>query len=856
MSAQNQNSVTLRPDRGELVRFITALFCRADPDSFVSLRAFYDHKEGFALYEDWQTVRVTGNDEDIVDAAEDLARLAAEDDEAIVFAPPICTFSNRDKADEGSVPNGLTISVELDANPAEGKRRLEAALGPMTLVIESGGLWIDAATGQVIPKLHLHLRLAVPTRSRIEHDFLKEANKLAAILAGGDPTGVPLVHPLRWAGSVHRKAEPRLARIIEYNPEVEITLAEALDKLRAAVKKLGPGPGKGNGLDHSPPTDMLDLCAALAVIPNDDSDIPKGASWKQWTDMGLRIWAATSGSEAGLVLFIDWSRRSKKFDEAATRERWKHYTKYPPDRTNAGAIFNRAREIWPDFVRPSELARRARLDASLNEFEGRQPPPAEGNDDPSVGTSEGGDNDGKGGGGDGGGTALPSSEPEGDDGVAHADDEDDARYRRQCPPVVGREATFKRKPDWQHDLLLTARGGFRPCFANAVIALRHAPEWDDRIWFDAFHNRPVLRGVPPWSNKSFADEPWSDLFTNLATNWMQHQGLIVSQEIVGSAAWTVAHDQWFHPVRQYLEGCRRDWDGTKRIEIWTTTYLGTPNTPYSRAVGQRWLISPIARVMEPGCKADCSLVLEGPQGMLKSELLRRLGYPWVTDDMGGSDPGSKDAAIQIAGVWILELPELEQFTDSRDRHVTRTKSFMSRSTDRFRPPYGRTPVLQPRQCVFGCTTNKREYLPDETGNRRWWPIVCTRIDLDLVARDRDQLFGEAVALYERGEPWWLDTPELNRLATAEQEDRYVADAWGEKIADYVATVSSVSVAEILANVINLKEPALWGQSEQNRVVRCLRSLGWEQDRVTLNGKRQRRYYRPEPEDDEENQDDD
>jgi hypothetical protein len=403
MSAQNQNSGTLPPDRTELFRFVTALFCRADPDSFVSLRAFYDHKEGFALYEDWQTVRVTGNDEDIVDAAEDLARLAAEDDEPIVFAPPICTFSNRDKADEESVANGLTMSVELDANPAEGKRRLEAALGPMTLVMESGGLWIVAATGQVIPKLHLHLRLAVPTRSGIEHDFLKEANKLAAILAGGDPTGVPLVHPLRWAGSVHRKAEPRLARIIEYNPEVEITLAEALDKLRAAVKELGPGPEKGNGLDHSPPTDLLDLCAALAVIPNDDSDIPEGASWKQWTDMGLRIWAATGGSEAGLILFIDWSRRSKKFDEAATRERWKHYTKYPPNRTNAGAIFNRAREIWPDFVRPSELAQRARLDASLNEFEGRQPPPTEGNDDPS----------------------------DEDDGVARADDED---HRRQLPP--------------------------------------------------------------------------------------------------------------------------------------------------------------------------------------------------------------------------------------------------------------------------------------------------------------------------------------------------------------------------------------------------------------------------------------
>jgi predicted P-loop ATPase len=257
------------------------------------------------------------------------------------------------------------------------------------------------------------------------------------------------------------------------------------------------------------------------------------------------------------------------------------------------------------------------------------------------------------------------------------------------------------------------------------------------------------------------------------------------------------------------------------------------------------LISLIARVMEPGCKADFALVLEGPQGIFKSEVLRMLGRPWVTDDMGGSDPGSKDAAIQVACIWIFELAELDQFTLGRERDVSRTKSFMSRSTDRFRPPYGRHPVPQPRQCCFACTTNKREYLPDETGNRRWWPVVCTKIDLEQLNIDRDQLLGEAVALYEQGEPWWLDTPELNALAADEQEGRYTSDAWEEMIGDYIATLSSVSVPEILIDVIKL-QPADWGQREQNRIVKCLRRLGWQQRRVTFEGKRQRRHYPPKP----------
>src|SRR3954449_7410154 len=102
----------IQPDRGELGRFVHTLFAKADTGSFVSMRAFHDHKDGLALYEDWLTVRVNGDPDDIVDAAEELARLAAGDEEAICFAPPICTFTNPNKADEASLANGLVITAE------------------------------------------------------------------------------------------------------------------------------------------------------------------------------------------------------------------------------------------------------------------------------------------------------------------------------------------------------------------------------------------------------------------------------------------------------------------------------------------------------------------------------------------------------------------------------------------------------------------------------------------------------------------------------------------------------------------------------------------------------------------------
>src|SRR5262249_8555181 len=154
----------------------------------------------------------------------------------------------------------------------------------------------------------------------------------------------------------------------------------------------------------------------------------------------------------------------------------------------------------------------------------------------------------------------------------------------------------------------------------------------------------VIQKPPPFSGD--AGTEWSDHEDRLAADWLQHQGIFVSVEVASQAVNVAARDNSFHPVRDYLASLK--WDGTRRIDGWLSYYRGAEPTDYCRGVGQKWLISCVARIFKPGCKADCCLILEGAQGTRKSTALRTLAEPWFADEI--ADLGSKDSALQTRGV--------------------------------------------------------------------------------------------------------------------------------------------------------------------------------------------------------------
>jgi predicted P-loop ATPase len=237
------------------------------------------------------------------------------------------------------------------------------------------------------------------------------------------------------------------------------------------------------------------------------------------------------------------------------------------------------------------------------------------------------------------------------------------------------------------------------------------------------------------------------------------------------------------------------------------------------------MIAAVRRVMEPGCKCDHVLVLEGAQGIGKSTALATLAGSWFSDEM--PDMGSKDSAIQTSVAWIHEFAELAALARSQ---VEAIKAFVTRTVDIYRPPYGRATVEVQRQCVFAASTNTQQYLADETGNRRWWPVRCgERLDLDALRRDRDQLWAEAVVRCDAGVPHWLDEQAVEQEARAEQDARRTEDPWLEPIRAFLVGSTDTTMTDVLLRGLEL-DARHCDTSAGHRASRCLRALGWEAHR--------------------------
>jgi len=368
------------------------------------------------------------------------------------------------------------------------------------------------------------------------------------------------------------------------------------------------------------------------------------------------------------------------------------------------------------------------------------------------------------------------------------------------------------------DFILDNKGNPKHNVANAIMLLTHDPAFQGVFSYNALSHERILNKPVPGEKGVAFPRPLEDHDYTSVQVYLNHSGFPnIAKCDVLAAVRKVCRDNSFDPLRDYL--CRVKWDGKDRLGTVLSTYFSAEHSEYVSTAGRMWFISGAARGLQPGCKADYMLVLEGPQGLKKSTALATLaGAEWFSDCL--TDMFSKDASMQLNGHWIVEIAEMEAMT----RRPEMAKVFLTRQVEKYRPPFERENVQVPRRCIFAGTTNRKDWQPDETGGRRFWPVKVGKIDLEGLARDRDQLWAEAVARYRRGEKWYMEG-EVEQIALKEASARRPEDPWRSDIADIVEGLTEVTTKAILGEMGIA--PADMTPALSKRVAKELVSLGWE-----------------------------
>jgi predicted P-loop ATPase len=241
------------------------------------------------------------------------------------------------------------------------------------------------------------------------------------------------------------------------------------------------------------------------------------------------------------------------------------------------------------------------------------------------------------------------------------------------------------------------------------------------------------------------------------------------------------------------------------------------------------------------------LILESIQGKEKSEALKALAIQedWFCDDVPLNADGKK-VIEQLMGKWIVEAADLSGMKKVEVEHL---KAMLSRQVDRARLAYGRQPTEQPRSSIVVGTTNSPKYLKDLTGNRRFWPVKVTKIDLAALKRDRDQLWAEAVTREEAGASIRLD-PSLWGAAAVEQSERTVQDPWHELLADVLGDLQGKLAAADVWRIVGV-DPGHRVQEHNVRLGQVMKDLGFGPNKpLQIDGKKQRAYARGSEEEQE------
>lgn len=357
---------------------------------------------------------------------------------------------------------------------------------------------------------------------------------------------------------------------------------------------------------------------------------------------------------------------------------------------------------------------------------------------------------------------------------------------------------------------------------NFEIALDNDNRLKGKIKFDEFSQQTYLMGNTPWEASRNNYRAWSSFDDSALFAILQSDYGLNSRNDYFDALKNVAMRNRFHPVRDLLNSLK--WDEREHIRGLLPDYLGAEDTEYTYQVWRLWMLGAVSRIFQPGCKFDYTVIFQGRQGLGKSTFLQlmALNDGWFNDSLDSLD--SDKAAQSLMGSWIIELAELKSLARTAGG-VDSVKRFLTATQDKYRVPYERRADIFLRQSVFAGTTNKSDFLQDETGNRRFL-IIQTGVHepkknlFDPEAmNDIKAAWAEAVHIYKTEKPKLLLPESCRKQAEELQAESMSDDGKIGIIQEYLSDKHRTCAIEIWQKALGEQgRPAKWQASEISNII--------------------------------------
>ena len=363
---------------------------------------------------------------------------------------------------------------------------------------------------------------------------------------------------------------------------------------------------------------------------------------------------------------------------------------------------------------------------------------------------------------------------------------------------------------------------------NFEVVMDKDSRFGGKIRLNEFAQQPYLYGSVPWENENNC-RAWSSHDDSALFSLIQVDYGLKSRQDFADALKNVSMRNKFHPVRELLDALT--WDGEVHIRKLLPEYLGAEDSDYTYQVMRLWMLGAVSRVYKPGNKFDYTIILQGSQGIGKSTFLKLMALDdsWFNDSLDSLD---SDKAVQsLTGSWIIELAELKSLARTAGG-VESVKRFLTATQDKYRIPYERRADTFYRQCVFAGTTNKDDFLQDETGNRRFLIIHTGVIKPSKslfapeVMDDIKQAWAEAVHIWKNEDPELILSEKCMQQAKELQEANMADDGKRGIILDYLEGKTQVCAREIWFEALEESiSPKSYQTSEINSII--AKVPGWQ-----------------------------